>query len=86
MLFVVVVVAIVVVDVGGVVVGVSGVVVVGGGGIVAGSGDIVAIVVVVGDDVSEEWLSLLLVSAAFLQLCSISKSIKYCRHFFVSFL
>ena len=85
MLFVVVVVAIVV-DVGGVVVGVSGVVVGGGGGIVAGSGDIVAVVVIVGDDVSEEWLSLLLVSAAFLQLCSISESIRYCRHFFVSFL
>ena len=47
---------------------------------------IVAFVVVVGDDVSEEWLSLLLVSAAFLQLCSISKNIRYCRHFFVSFL
>ena len=76
----VVVVAIVIVDVGGVVVGVSVVVV------VVGSGDIVAFVVAVGDDVSEEWLSLLLVSAAFLQLCSISKSIRYCRHFFVSFL
>ena len=63
---------------------VGGVVAVAGGGIVVGSSDIVAFVVVVDDNVSKEWLSLLLVSAASLQLNSIGKSIRYCRHFFVS--
>ena len=63
-----------------------GVAVVVGSGIFVDSGDIVAFAVVVDDDISKEWLPLLLVSAAYLHLCSLSKSIRYCRHFFVSFL
>ena len=67
---------------------VGGVAAVAGGGIVVGSSDIVAFVVVVDDNVSKEWLSLLLVSAASLQLNSIGirycRHCRYCRHFFVS--
>ena len=63
-----------------------GVAVVVGSGIFVDSGDIVAFAVVVDDDISKEWLPLLLVSAAYLHLSSLSKSIRYCRHFFVSFL
>ena len=62
---------------------VGGVVAVAGGGIVVGSSDIVAFVVVVDDNVSKEWLSLLLVSVTCPQLSTIDKSITCCRHFFV---
>lgn len=73
----------VVVGGGAVVFGLVVIVIVVDGSIVAGSGGIVAFVV---DNVREEWLSSLLVSEASLQLCSISKSLGYCRHFFVSYL